>query len=917
MSTFSLNGRIGLNVSDLVSNADKARKSVSRVGEELDDVDGKLVTVDVDVEIDKAQQHILDLHNSLRGLDEDAKFEVRAEIEQAKRRLEELQDEASALAFPPRQVEVDTSEATASIRKLDGETANPTVSVDDKATSEISRVDKNVAGLDGETANPTVKLDDKASGELDDVEKQLRKDIPDAASAGGKQASGNLSDSFADLKGAGGALLGGAVAGAILGGLNVGMDRIAIRSRITQQFGLIEEDAQRFGVSAAGIYADGWGEAESDILTSLARVNQRLVQTGAIGAEETERIAKSATVLSQVFGVDVNEVIEATSKLMLNGLAPDADTALDLVATAMQGGGNAAGDLFESIDEYSVHFAAFGLGAEDMMALFMDGMNNGMRDTDKLGDAIKEMRIRTVDDTDAISDAYDALGLDADAYRLQILAGGPSAKKAFDEIIAALLSVEDPIEQNRLAIELMGTPIEDLGTKALESFGTMSEGVEGATGKVDELTSGIEDNISELQKLQRQAGTTFGEMAEAGAGFANRAVNAYVLTFSDDLKQSNQYIEDVLAAEEAAASLYDEVTLGGGSIKEVGDRARAMGLELHTVNTIMREYADVQAIAAGFTDATAKRVFELERKARGAELGVNDLGKELVTMGTAEQRATLAAEELEDATQDAADALDDQRESAEELTERINDLVDAHFDLVGGQMDVEEAAWDAEEAAIAFTEAVAEGEMTTREYERALNDVTREQLDAASTAAEYEIAQREANGEVLNAIEKATIHKNALQDVADKLDGPVKEALEAHIKEIGAIPGDVTAPRTGRVSPHDGGGSSGPGGFTPSRGFADGGRPPANVPVMVGERGPEMVTFGPGALVHTAAATASFAASAGRGVSGPVTHNNMMTGATGNTGGDVNVSVQIGQTELRDMITDVVISHDRQKEMIR
>jgi phage-related minor tail protein len=841
MSTFSLNGRIGLNVSDLVSNADKARKSVSRVGEELDDVDGK--------------------------------------------------------------------------------TTAPTIRVDDKASADISRVDKDLAGLNGETANPTVKLDDKASAELDDVEKQLRKDIPDAANAGGKKASGNLSDSFADLKGAGGALLGGAIGTAIIGGLQLGMDKIQVRTRISQQFGLIESDAQRFGASAADIYADGWGEGTEEVLTSLARVNQRLVQTGVIGVEETERISKSALVLAEVFGVDVNEVIEATSKLMLNGLAPDADTALDLVATAMQGGGNAAGDLFESIDEYSVHFAAFGLSAEDMMKLFMDGMANGARDTDKLADAVKEMRIRAVDDTDLISDAYSSLGLDADAYRLQILAGGPSAKKAFDEIIAALLSVEDPIERNRLAIELMGTPIEDVGIDALESFGAMSEGVDGATGKVKEMTKAIEDAEPTFESLKRAGTVAFGEMTVSAALMVEEVVE----DFEKLLGPWPDLIKDV-----------------GESADEVGFLGKAFDLAKTSTNSVtlgMKAFGVAADVVGGSTEDADEAVI-------GFVTRTNDLGKELVTTGSAAQRAALANNELEVSTDDAAQSLEDQREAAEELTDRINDLVDAHFDLVGGQMDAEEAAWDAEEATIAFAAALEEGEISAdgseqaaRDYGRALNDATTAQLNAAAAAAESEIAQREANGEVLNAIEKTNIHKNALQAVADKLDGPVRAALDAHIKEIGEIPDEVltsigldlpladfvlldqqlaaaTAPRTVRISPHYTGGSSGPGGFSPS-GFADGGRPPAGVPVMVGERGPEMVTFGPDAMIHTAAATAAFAASAGRGVSGPVTNNMVSNSTSGNTGGDVNVSVQIGQTELRDMITDVVISHDRQKEMIR
>jgi hypothetical protein len=872
MSTFSLNGRIGLNVSDLVSNADKARKSVSRVGEELDDVDGKKTEPTIKVD-DKATADIVSLDRRLDGLEGDDRTVV-----------------------------------------LDAESA--------RLKSEIKSAERQLQGLDAEQARPVLDVRNKAKAELEEVEKQLRKDIPDAADAGGKEASGNLFDSFADLKGAGGALIGGAVGAAIVGGLQLGMDKIQVRAQITQQFGLIEEDAQRFGASAAGIYADGWGDASSDILRSLAQVNQRLVRTGAIGAEETERIAKSATVLSQVFQVDVNEVIEATSKLMLNGLAPDAETALDLVATAMQGGGNAAGDLFESIDEYSVHFAAFGLGAEDMMKLFMDGMNNGARDTDKLADAVKEMRIRAVDDTDAISDAYIDLGLDADAYRLQILAGGPSAKKAFNEIIAALLSVEDPIERNRLAIEMMGTPIEDVGIQALESFGAMGDGVKGFEGKVDEVTKAIEDAEPTFESLKRAAQVAFGEMAVSAA----TSVESMVGDFETLLGPWPDLIKDV--GESA-----DEVGFLGSAFDAAKDA-------LNPVNAAMGLFSEAADLVGGSTGDADDAVI-------GFVTRTNDLGKELVTTGTAAQRAALANDELEVSTDDAAESLQEQREAAEELADRIDDLVDAHFDLVGSQMSAQEAAWDAEEAAIAFDKAMADSASTTgdseqaaRDYGRALNEATREQIKAATAAAESEIAQREANGEVFNAIEKVNIHKIALQEVADKLKGPVKEALEAHIKEIGEIPDEVitaigldaslsdfvlldqqlaaaTAPRTVRISPHYTGGSSGPGGFTPSRGFADGGRPPAGMPVLVGERGPEMVTFGPDALIHTAAATAAFAASAGRGVSGPVTNNMVTNSSNGNTGGNVNVSVRIGQTELRDMITDVVTSHERQKEMIR
>ena len=399
---------------------------------------------------------------------------------------------------------------------------------------------------------------------------------------------------------------------------------------------MIVDDAKQLGGEAADIYADGWGESSVAVMESLGRVNQRLVETGVIGEDEVGKIGEAALVVAEVFQTDVTTVIEATSKLMLNGLAPSAEAALDIVAVALQEGGDAAGDLFDSVDEYAPHFAGFGLSAEDMMALFVDGMKNGQRDTDKLGDAVKQMRIRTVDDTDQISAAYEALGLDADEYRSKILEGGPAAKEAFGEIIDAIIAVEDPVEQNRVAVELMGTQIEDTTLEALGSFLAMREGLGETRGKVDEITEGMEENMSKAKELQRTFETVFGAAAEASAGFVLEAISDYQDlgtaigdVFNPTGARNRQIVEDFEAAEEAAVDMYDAMTDGAESIEEIRERGKEMGAELHTVNAVVVEYADRQAEAAGHTDAAAQRLAEYEKKAEGARMGTADLGKEL------------------------------------------------------------------------------------------------------------------------------------------------------------------------------------------------------------------------------------------------------------------------------------------------
>ena len=181
MSTpFSLNGKIGLDASDLVSNAAKGRKAVDEVADAIDKVDAKRPSPTVEV-TDKATPDLKRLETLVDGLEgDDVKIKLEAE--------------------------------------------------DAKLRAAIREADRQLQDLDGTAAKPVLQVRNQAKADLEEVERQLRKDIPDAASDGGKEASSSLADGFSDLKGKGGALLGGAIGTAIVGGLMEGMDRIEVRN---------------------------------------------------------------------------------------------------------------------------------------------------------------------------------------------------------------------------------------------------------------------------------------------------------------------------------------------------------------------------------------------------------------------------------------------------------------------------------------------------------------------------------------------------------------------------------------------------------------------------------------------------------------------------------------------------------------
>ena len=107
--------------------------------------------------------------------------------------------------------------------------------------------------------------------------------------------------------------------------------------------------------------------------------------------------------------------------------------------------------------EYAVQFKQLGFNAEEFTGILITGAQNGAWSIDKVGDAIKEFNIRVKDGSKTTTEGFEALGLDAQVMARKFAIGGDSAKQAFNETVAALASMKDPVEQNIAGVNLFGT----------------------------------------------------------------------------------------------------------------------------------------------------------------------------------------------------------------------------------------------------------------------------------------------------------------------------------------------------------------------------------------------------------------------------------------------------------------------------
>lgn len=398
-------------------------------------------------------------------------------------------------------VDADVSNAKSEINSLEAKDMNVDIKADtSKAESEIQSISKD------KSIDISVKAD--VSGAKSDLEslENVADGVGEKISNSLGAAGGNIGDT---LKSG----LGGAVSGAIplvgdIGALTSGLSGAATvavgtgavvagigvaavntaneMDKAMNQFisstGKSKEETERYQGVLEGIYKNNYGEGFLDISESMGVVTKNL---GDMDDSSLQTVTESAFALRDVFEYDISESTRA-AKAMMDNFGIDGEKAMGLIGAGAQNGLDYSGELIDSISEYSVQFAKVGFDADDMFTIFQQGAESGAFNLDKVGDAVKEFSIRSIDGSKTTTEGFEAIGLNADDMAAKFSKGGDSAKKAFQDTINALAKMEDPIAQNAAGVALFGTQWEDLGPEAVAA---MAEIQDSAYGTGEELSA--------------------------------------------------------------------------------------------------------------------------------------------------------------------------------------------------------------------------------------------------------------------------------------------------------------------------------------------------------------------------------------------------------------------------------------------
>lgn len=310
-----------------------------------------------------------------------------------------------------------------------------------------------------------------------------------------------LSDSVGELTDKAKVASAAVVGGATLAVKSVSDIDSAVGSFMAQT-GAAESQTEDWQQALENIYKGNYGEGYEDIANSMATVQKTLDD---IDPSNIELLVEDAIALRDTFDYEVNESTRAAKALMDN-FGVSADQAFNLIATGAQNGLDYSGELLDTISEYSVQFGKVGFSADDFFNILQSGADNSAFNLDKIGDAIKELSIRVVDGSTTTQQGFELIGLNADEMAQKFAQGGDTARQAFDQTIAALGDMEDPVQQNIAGVDLFGTMWEDLGSSATLALGDISKGAYAANDNLDKIKQQKYDNlISDLQTVGKTA----------------------------------------------------------------------------------------------------------------------------------------------------------------------------------------------------------------------------------------------------------------------------------------------------------------------------------------------------------------------------------------------------------------------------
>lgn len=408
--------------------------------------------------------------------------------------------------------------------------------------------------------------------------------------------------------------------------------------------------------SAKTVFSSSNAESLEQVASSMSSVKKA---TGLIG-DELENATGYALAFEDVLGFEVSQSAKTASALMKN-FGITAEDAYAIIAYGAQNGADKNGDLLDILNEYSAHYAALGLSADEFLSSLIEGAEAGVFSVDKVGDAVKEFNIRAKDGSESTAEAFEMLGMNADVMSAKFAAGGETASESFFAVVSALNAMDDPMAKNTAAVALFGTMYEDLEASILPVL----DNIEGSTFEMHNALNTVTTDAKSLSDKWTEAGNSL-ESA------FSKAVSPAITGVSESLAAFTKGMGDYLQKHPAVAKAITAVGVG------IGVAAAAIaGYVAITKVAIPLVLSFNTAMSANPIGAVAVAVTAVVSALVAFVAMMETAEDETSQMSETTRAQYLELRELEAAYEDACDTYGETSEEASRLRYQVDELSDA------------------------------------------------------------------------------------------------------------------------------------------------------------------------------------------------------------------------------------------------
>lgn len=341
---------------------------------------------------------------------------------------------------------------------------------------------------------------------------------------------------------------------------------------IEARTGKTGKELEQLGKTAQEVYKDNWGDSLEDVADAVVNVKQ-VIGKG-MGQAELKDAAEDALIFRDVFEIDIPESTRA-ARSAVESFGITSTEVYDMMAATIQDVGDPAGDLADTVNEYSIIFAQAGFSAQEMFSILESGVGAGARNFDQIADTVKEFTIRIQDGSDssrdALNDLYQATGSVGSGYfMLQERIDGTT--QAIDDNKAALQDAEGAYKAQEKVVSDLEKQLSDAQRTLQELARPNLAGMEEFDNKLFELDQQAKQTQLSMIDLDKESPQF--EQAQKQLDNINKEIDR--LTLQRDLQIEPQ----LRAIEKAAADGEDQAVTYQQALADIAaQKDKIAGLE--------------------------------------------------------------------------------------------------------------------------------------------------------------------------------------------------------------------------------------------------------------------------------------------------------------------------------------------------